>query len=289
MKTIIKKSLFITLLITVFISCNKDKKIEELEPSLSQIAHLATFHGEKNSNTVIINTQGGPVTKLEDDELKNILKKSSIEGKALLVNVHQMQTANPSLFTKKDITFEQAKSYDKASVETLKTVVEFFKKQPSKKVYVLGISFGAFMTQELIASYGINSADGYLISVGRLDIDEKTWKPFSNGIYTEYIYDIHGNYTIEERKVDDVTEKNMAKLAAGLGYNRYTTKLSKFDDLSKITYVYGDRDEQVGRLSLDEIKFLKARKATVILEPKGNHDRAIDKTVSILKTVFNIK
>lgn len=91
---------------------------------------------------------------------------------------------------------------------------------------MLGISFGAFMTQELIASYGIDVADGYLIMVGRLDIDEYTWKPFSEGKMTKYVYDNNGDYTIELVTDElDVEERNMNRLAAGLGFNRYTERL----------------------------------------------------------------
>lgn len=289
MKKVIEKTVIILAFVTAFISCNKDKNLEMLTPDFNEISNLATFHGNKNSNIIIINTQGGPGTKLDDDELKEIIKESSINNKALVVNVHQIQTKKPALFIKNDISFEAAKSFDKTSVKGLKTVIDFFKKLPNKKVYVLGISFGAFMTQDLIASYGINVADGYLISVGRLDIDDKTWKPFSKGIYTKYIYDSVGKYTIKEIPTNDIKKKNMAKLAAGLGYNRYSVKFLKIKDLSKITYVYGDRDEQVGPLSSAEINFLKNRKATIVLEPKGNHEKAIKKTASILKQVFNIK
>ena len=209
-----KINLFLSAIVLVSIafisSCSKDDESVAAHPFI-EIKDDATFHGNFKSNIVVVNTQGGPVTRLEDDILKDIIQESKMND-ALFVNVHQAQTKEPHLFTKTDITFEDAKKYDKSSVERLKKVVDYFKEK-NKKVYVLGISFGAFMTQELIASHGIDVADGYLIMVGRLDIDEDTWKPFSEGKKTKYVYDNNGDYTIELVTDElDVEERNMNRL-----------------------------------------------------------------------------
>lgn len=283
-----KLNLFLSAIVLVSIafisSCSKDDESVAAHPFI-EIKDDATFHGNFKSNIVVVNTQGGPVTRLEDDILKDIIQESKMND-ALFVNVHQAQTKEPHLFTKTDITFEDAKKYDKSSVERLKKVVDYFKEK-NKKVYVLGISFGAFMTQELIASYGIDVADGYLIMVGRLDIDEDTWKPFSEGKMTKYVYDNNGDYTIELVTDElDVEERNMNRLAAGLGFNRYTERLKGISDLSKITYVYGTKDEQVGPLSVDETKFLEDRKAQIGKNDGANHDEAIQAGVSLINQLF---
>ncbi|QTD38692.1 hypothetical protein JL193_05340 [Polaribacter batillariae] len=274
-------------LFIAFSSCNKD---EDITPNaFDQISEIATFHGNLEADIVVVNTQGGPITQLEDELLDELITGTGTQS-ALYVNVHQEQTKNPAKFTSSDITFEQAKQYDLQSVVNLKRVVDFFKNQKGKTVYVLGISFGAFMTQELIATHGIDVADGYLIMVGRLDIDEGTWQPFSQGKYTQYIYDNNGNYTINSLgDGSDAEERNMARLAAGLGYNRYTDRLSSISDLSKITYIYGNRDEQVGPLSVQEIQFLKGKNANVILSNGGDHDGAIDTGLNLLKQIFGIE
>ena len=289
MKNIKKfKFALVILMLTMLISCGKDEQTNLSEPTFHEIEEMVHFHGDKKSDIIIVNTQGGPVTELEDETIEEFIKASETKN-ILYLNVHQAQTKDPDRFNK-SLTFEQAKSYDKESVRTLKSVIDYCKKYPGKKVYVLGISFGAFMAQELIAEYGVDIADGYLISVGRLDIDEKTWTAFSKGDVTRYIYNSSDDtYEIEKETVDNITEKNMAKMAAGLGYNRYTQRLASINDLSKVTYVYGDKDEQVGPMSSEELKFLKDKKAAVKLIQGGDHDKAINKTIEMLKEVFKIK
>jgi len=286
--TIIVNLIMCALILTNFASCKKDKDKETTDTTFTEIANIATFQGNRKADIVVVNTQGGPVTKLENETLKEFIEQTKTSN-ALYVNVHQAQTLSPGQFTKQDITYEQAKQFDQQSVANLKKVVEYFKDK-NKTVYVLGISFGAFMTQELIALNGINLADGYLIMVGRLNIDEDTWKPFSQGKYTGYEYDSKGKYTIKQLgDGPNAEERNMARLAAGLGHNRYMNKLGSIASLSKVTYVYGNRDEQVGPLSAEEIKFLKDKGAKVVLSDKGNHDAAINTGLNLLKETFKIQ
>ena len=282
-----------TFLLFTFLSCKKDDDIKAAaaatSTSLEEISDIVTFHGNRKGDIIIVNTQGGPSTQLEDETLNEFIIYSKTES-ALFVNVHQAQTKNPSEFTTKDISFEQAKQHDLQSIKYLKRVIDFFKSQEGKTVYVLGISFGAFMTQELIASHGVDVADGYFIMVGRLDIDEGTWQPFSQGKYTEYVYDDNGTYSINILGDGfDFEERNMARLAAGLGYNRYTEKLNSISDLSKITYVWGDRDQQVGPLSTSEIQFLNSKGANVILSEGGDHNSTVDTGLNLLKQKFGIQ
>ncbi|WP_420643434.1 hypothetical protein [Candidatus Leptofilum sp.] len=289
MKQQIKKIVFLSMIFTMFFfgACSMmPPTLLEID-AFNEISDIATFQGNPESNIVVVNSQGGPMTELEDGLLRDFISETKAQS-VLFVNVHQAQTQNPAQFTDADITFEQAKQYDAQSIANLKRVIDFFKGQQGKKVYVLGISFGAFTTQELIAVHGIDVADGYLIIVGRLDIDEDIWQPFSQGIYTGYVYDDIGNYTIEPLEDDfSISDRNMARLAAGLGYNRYTDELDPISDLSKITYVYGDRDEQVGPLSPSEIQFLEGKNAHVI-SVSGNHDDAIAIGLSHLKQTFGI-
>ena len=285
-----KINLFLSAIVLVSIafisSCSKDDEPVAAHP-FTEIKEDGTFHGNFKSDIVVVNTQGGPGTKLEDEKLKEIIEQSKTSN-ALYVNVHQAQTKDPHLFTKTDITFDDAKKYNDWTVARLKKVVDYFKKK-KKKVYVLGISYGAFVAQELIADHGIDVADGYLIMVGRLDIDEDTWKPFSEGKKTKYIYDSNGDYTIELVNNEfDVEERNMNRLAAGLGFNRYTERLKDMEDLSKITYVYGTLDEQVGPLSKEEIKFLEDRKAQIGKNDGVGHGEAIQGGTDLIKTLFGI-
>ncbi len=287
-KTILNISILALSIFTI-VSCSKDDDTTPTVNSFEEILDIATFHGDLEGDIIVVNTQGGPVTDLDDETLNEFISETQTQS-ALYVNVHQEQTKNPSRFTSVDITFDQAKQDDLQSIANLKRVVDFFKSQHGKTVYVLGISFGAFMTQELIASHGIDVADGYLIMVGRLNIDEDTWQPFSQGKYTEYIYANNGDYTINLLgDGSDAEERNMARLAAGLGFNRYTEKLNSINDLSSITYVYGNRDEQVGPLSTQEIQFLTEKGANVVLSDGGNHDTAIETGLNLLKQTFRIQ
>lgn len=264
----------------LFSGCSFNENV--VENNVSEISSIAYTYGNEASNTVIVNTQGGLIPELYNNELKEILKTVNTND-YLIVNVHQAQTKNPELFVDKEISFDEAIEYDKKSIENLDKVIKYYKDK-NKKVYVLGISFGAFMTQELIAEKGVDVADKYLIMVGRLDIDDMFWKGFSEGKNGSYIDGV--NPVLEE--ADDIVEKNMYKLAAGLGKNRYTKKLDKYD-LSNVTYVYGKTDEQVGKLTDEEIEFLKSKNAIIISDDGGHSDAIDNKIVKGLEKAFNIK
>lgn len=285
----IKHVVVLFFLLIFAVSCHKDDDTQDTDISLDAISDIATFHGDLKSDAVVVNCQGGPVTTLEDATLKELIGLTQAQS-TLFVNVHQVQTKDPEKFKTADITFAQAKTYNKTSIDYVKRVIDHLRGQNVKKVYVLGISFGSFVAQELIASHGIDVADGYLILAGRLDIDEETWKPFSQGKQTKYVYDSEGNYTIQVSDAEtSVEQRNMARLASGLGHHRYTNRLDTIADLSKITYVHGERDEAVGRLSRAEIDFLKGKGTKVGVSKKGSHDDAINTGLALLTQVFDVK
>lgn len=277
-------NLILTLFFSVLtLSCSKDYNIQNSELEISQeIKDLIYFKGDESSSIVIINTQGGPVPELLRTQFDITLENINTTN-LLTVNVHQSQTLNPSLFTSNEITFDQAIDYDAESIETLYNVVKYFKDQ-GRTVYVLGISFGAFMTQELINKKGLNVADKYLIMVGRLDINEVFWKGYSEGKAGRFINGI--TPVLEEQT--NITDKNMSKLAAGLGQNRYTELFNALD-LSNITYVYGETDQAVGKLTDAEVQFLQSKGANIIAG-NGNHSDTIEEyIVQGFKEAFGIE
>ncbi len=180
---------FIALLFIVSLSlvgCDKDGNKIIVEPIAlpGNIDELVSYWGNSSSDVkkVVINTQGGPAPELLNEEMQDILKlvdANKIDD-VLIVNVHQKQTLNPQNY-QSEITFDQAKMDDEASVADLAKVIKYFKNTLEAEVHVLGISFGAFMVQELIRQEGVNIADDYLIMVGRLDMDETIWQSFSQG------------------------------------------------------------------------------------------------------------
>ena len=227
--------------------------------------------GNADADTVVVVTQGGPITELLFvDEL--ILETGPLNPERVqLVSVHQAQTLFPDAFTVDDITFDQAKEADARSAAMLADVVAHFKDQ-GKTVHVVGFSFGAFMAQELLAGQG-NVADGYLIKVGRIDMPDEVWNEFAEGRAVGFVDGTEiVKFDIEEAGMGGETpaaDRNMARLAAGLGHKRYSQLLADVD-LSNVVYVYGTDDEQVGRLSDAELAFLEGRGATVI-EYEGGH------------------
>jgi len=270
---VIKKAdLILVLFLTIFtFSCSNDDDGDPAPLGISQeIKDLIYFKGDEDAPVVLINAQGGPDTELSTDEVDFIFENFNTSN-LLTVNVHQAQTLNPSLFQGDDITFDQAINFNTESVEMLHKVVKYFKDQ-GRTVYVLGISFGAFMTQDLIAKKGLDVADKYLIMVGRLNLNDIIWQGFSEG---RFGYFENGITPIVEDEIGtDRTLRNLDKLAAGLGMNRYTQLLNPYDDLSKITYVYGETDQAVGRLTGAEIEFLQSKNVNIIVG-SGDHDDTI--------------
>lgn len=258
------------ILFLFFISCDSDDT-PTTTGITQEIKDLIYFKGDEDARIVLINAQSGPDTELstgEVDEIFQIFNTTDV----LAVNVHQTQTLDPSLIKNNDITFDTAIDYDTESIETLYKVVKYFKDQ-GRTVYILGISFGAFITQELIAKKGIDIVDSYLIIAGRLDLDDAVWQALSEG---RLGYFENGITPIIEQEIgEEVVERNLDRLAAGLAMNRYTELLDKFEDLSQITYVYGETDEAVGRLTEAEIDFLQSKNVNIIAG-SGNHDETIN-------------
>ncbi len=253
-----------------FIGCDADDTDATIGIS-QEIKDLIYFKGDGNAPVVLINVQGGPDTALSTGEVDDIFQTFNTTD-LLAVNVHQAQTLTPSLFEGNDITLDQAINFNAESVEMLSKVIKYFKDQ-GRTVYILGISFGAFITQDLITKEGVDVADKYLIMVGRLDINDAIWQGFSEGKFGYFENGI--NPIIDQEVGTDVTDRNLDKLTAGIAMNRYTQLLNTFEDLSKITYVYGKTDEAVGALTEEELQFLQSKNVNIIIG-SGGHDETID-------------
>ena len=208
------------------------------------------------------------------DEFSEVFSGVDLD-EAMVVNVHQSQTIDSEKFSERKLTFEEAKAYDTESVKILADVVDEFLRD-NKRVYVVGFSYGAWMVQDLLATQG-SVADGYLIVAGRLDMPEAIWMSFSQsggGYFKDGIEPIIEEATeIDESKLgtEDIIEFNLPKIAAGLGHKRYTQLLQDVD-LSKVIYVYGQRDIPVGRLSDAEVNFLESKSVQVVATEGGHMD-----------------
>jgi hypothetical protein len=232
--------------------------------------------GNSESDTVLLIAQGGPITTQLGEELRPALRKLD-RNKLMAATVAQAQTLDPNRFIKQPITFDEAKVADAKTVAILADMVQWYHDQ-HKKVYVAGFSFGAFVVQDLLATQG-NIADGYLIMVGRLDMPEEVWRVFAEGRMVGF----EDGVTIVPVDAEgagmggqgEYTDANMAKLAAGLGYKRYTQLLAE-TPMQNVVYVYGEKDDQVGRLSSEEVAFLQEKGVTIIVSP-GKHMETFEK------------
>jgi hypothetical protein len=271
----------------------ENKKAEKISQQLltsfedipNNLKNKLALYGNPKANRVYIYAQGGPMTILSKGEavfaFKDVAKVDF--DNALLVSVHQYQTLRAKYFKENTITFKEAKKYDKESVKDLAKIIEYFKTK-RKEVYVVGISFGAFVVNGLLADYPM-IADKYFVIVGRLKMQKKVWNEFSNGRYCIFKYDKNGDFKILEASSTQagmgsgdsasIEDRNMAKIAAGLGYRDYV-ELLKNKDLSNVVYVYGSTDEQVGVLAEDEISFLK-KKGVRVVKIDSDHSRTSTK------------
>ncbi len=232
--------------------------------------------GNPQSDIVLVYAQGGPTSLLDTEGLSHIYD-SGMHSKlkdALFVNVHQAQTLMPELFVENSISFDQAKQHDAKTTQMLYKVIKYFK-DDGKTVYVVGISFGAFVVQDLLVANG-NIADGYLIMVGRLNIQDAIWTSFSKGIVMEFDDDALTPIMANDIGKDHGVSENMHKLAAGLGHKRYVELLEDVN-LSNVVYVYGEKDNKVGKLSDLELEFLHSHNATVLKSQNGHLDAVYEK------------
>ena len=271
----------------IFIAaCSKDDQPPMTTNEISQeIKDLIYFKGNENASVVLINAQSGPDILLSTEVVDLVFENMDMTN-LLAVNVHQAQTLNPSLVEGNDITLDQAVNYNAESIETLDQVIKYFKGQ-GRTVYILGASFGAFISQELIAKKGINVADKYLMMIGRLDMNDIMWQALVEGKFGYFENGI--TPILDSEPAMDVVERNIGKIAAGLGMNRYTQQLNTIEDLSKLTYVYGTKDELVGSLTAEEIEFLESKNATIIEGSGGHDDTFTDFFTQGLKEAFGIE
>lgn len=243
---------------------------------------LGYSFGNPNSNTVIIHTQMGPFTNLLTEELKTVFTGLGAmdESKYFVINIHQAQTLNPEKYTTNEISFEEAKTADQETTSMMKELVKYFKSE-NKTVYVVGLSFGAFVGLDLISQYG-NIADGYLLMVGRLDMTEAIWQSFSKGIGVDFEED--ATTVTQGIKPEQIDAINRNKIAAGYAYKRYT-QLLKDIKLNNLIYYYGKKDQTVGKLTDIEVEFLKSAGAKVI-GWDGGHNEALNYLQEGLKTLL---
>ena len=270
----ITNAVLIVIFSIVTFSCSNDddEKPPKVITELSQeIKSLIYFKGDEKAETVMILIPGGPSTEFATDFVDGFAPVFSPKG-ILTVTVHQAQTLNPDIVAGNDITLAQASSFNTESIEMLFKVITYFKDE-GRTVYVLGYSNGAFVTQDLIAKKGIDSADKYLIISGRLDMNDVIWQAAAEGRNGYFENGVTPN--VEADPHPDVIERNLNRISAGFSMNRYTQLFNTIENLSNITYIYGATDEAVGKLTTYELQFLESKNTNIIAGP-GNHTTTIE-------------
>ncbi len=252
------------------------------------------YSGDINSNRVLVVVQGGPSYSLENEGLNQIFTGQNINTDNLLIvmpHQHQTITANHSLYDYPDPTkslpFETIEGYSNQTINILNDTLEHFN-DSGYKVYLMGISVGAFIVERFMSTKDINLVDKYLIVVGRLDIPEVFWKAYKEGNAGRFENGI--TPTIETET--DIANQNLWKIAASFGQYRYTEKLAKYDDLSNVTYLYAEKDDAVGGLNATELSFLSNKKVQVIKAPDDyKHEDTFTGSPmkEALKKAFNIE
>lgn len=239
---------------------NEDIRIEykNLPESLTKSGYS---FGNPDSDKVIIYLQGGPVNYLSTYgfESRMNLTGGLDEKECFLINMRESQTLHPEETEKEEISWEQAKNYNEITAKTLSNLISFFKSQ-NKKVYVVGGSYGSFVGLKAIVDYK-NTADGYLLMVGRLDMTQEVSNAYSKGFEAKFDSDATTPIIGEKDESDYIV--NMRKIASAISRDEKYTELLKDTDLSNLTYIYSEIDQSVGKLTESEIAFLKSKNATV--------------------------
>ncbi|WP_421811182.1 hypothetical protein [Flagellimonas sp.] len=247
---------------------NQDIKIvyENIPESLINSGYS---FGNPNSDTVIINIDGGPENDLRTYrfELKYSITGEIDEKNYFLINMRESQTLHPEETEKEEISWEQAKIYNEKTTKTLFELISYFKSQ-KKKVYVVGGSYGSLVGLKSIVEYN-NIADRYLLMVGRLDMTKEVSEAYSKGFEANFESD--AITPIIGEKSDNIYTVNMRKIAAAINRDEKYTELLKDTDLSNLIYIYIENDQRVGKLTENEVNFLESKNAKVI-SVKGKHD-----------------
>ena len=255
----------------VFVSCDaffpQETETYRATELPEDVTELFEVHGgDPESGTVWIYEQGGPLHELVGDY--ESFRAYPGHREIYFVQPHQTLTLNGELSERaEEYTLAELQAEVDVSVEILDRTIRHFRSQ-GKRVVVIGHSYGAFLITRYLWQKPPESADRYLIMAGRLDMPEEVTNGFLNG----RAWWFPDGVTPVDSGLDATTDRELMemRIAAATGYDRYTERLAK-RDLGRVIYVYGTEDEAVGRLTADEVGFLRSRGAKVIEAEGGDH------------------
>lgn len=293
-----KKGILILVLLAVFISCKNNTKkqtgnaIKFSYPKTTlpnDVSKLWVEDGTKKSDTVLIICQGGPSKEL------TFVKKGKTSYRYIpnysnyhIAYLHQAQTFNTKMFDfDGEFTLEMAQKEVDNTSEMLYRTIKYFKSQ-GKTTIVIGSSYGAYIIQNYIATRP-SLAHKYIIIAGRIDDNSQILAQHLKGFNGEFKED-GTTYVPEDENADlsgysesELKEYRVKQLLKGaIGKPRYSQELAN-KDLSNVRYFYATNDQNVGRLTNAEIRFLMTKKVTIFETNTGHSEtlyRFIDKLMS---------
>lgn len=276
----------ILMIAIVWVSCKKEKE-ETVKPSYlatqipADINKLFEFKGDLDSDTVWIYVQGGPETMREyapEDKYEDGSPVYPYFQDDLRIYPFQTQHLNSKIAQDESFTFEQAKIESSLTAEIVKNIVQHFNSK-NRTVYLIGHSFGSLVVNEVLAKYGSIARKTISLN-GRLNMDEAVWKGFAEG--KELLFDENGlNPTLNEEADNTVKDKNMRRLAAGLGFNRYIQNLAK-PDLSNTIFISATNDPYVGAFTKEEYDFALSNAEEMLYVEGGHSDVFNPETFKLL-------
>lgn len=236
--------------------------------------------GDPESDTVLIFCDGGPGTMISyDTDGKTQWRYIPNFNNYYRAFVHQSQTYNREVFNfKEEFSVADAKIEVDNTSEILYRAIKYFKDR-KKRVVVIGHSYGAFIMAHYLATRP-SLADQYMFSGGRLDVQpiiEEYHLKGMNGRFDEDGITYIPPKADSEEKIRYSQERywrifRVKQLLKGvIGEYRYTKELAN-KDLSNVTYFYASNDQNVGRMTQEEVDFLKSKNVTVFETHDGHYE-----------------
>jgi hypothetical protein len=242
--------------------------------------------GNIESDTVLIVCQGGPSKNLTFIEKgRTSYRYIPNYSNYRIAYLHQAQTLNKEMFAYKEkFTPEMAEKEVDNTSEMLYRALNYFKTK-GKTSIVIGTSYGAYIIPNYLSTRP-SLADKYIIIAGRIDDNRQMLEQHLKGFNGEFEEDgityvpEDENADLSEYQESEIKEYRVKQLLKGaIGKPRYSQELAD-KDLSNVIYFYATNDQNVGRLTASEIKFLESKKVKIFETNTGHSEtlyRFIDK------------
>jgi len=292
---------------------------ESMVPETTNIEpYISIQHGDpEQMPTVLLYSDGGPLSYADDDTFGFISQIDDENGEKIdFTNIAFVYVKQSQMIQTQNYT--QTRAYNlieqdaQQSADILYQVAKYYKSQ-GKTVYVQGASHGGFVVLAMLAKYGPQAADAFLVQSSRLNTPEALIDAFKSNQRAGFVYDnsafqegeliIHTDYWLEscqprldialdscasnsERSIVEL-QQNMDKLNAAIATPRYVSILGQYDDLSNLGFTFANNDEQLGGLSAEESTFLTQKGAILFEVEGGGHvGGALTKQVAAMREVF---